>query len=60
MTTTILANKFPHPRDCNIQFYDEGHRYSIAVDPYTKYTSVTTWVHTHFPKFNADEIILRT
>jgi len=26
-------------------------------DPYSRYTSVTSWNHSHFPKFNADEII---
>lgn len=57
MTTSTLARKFPHYRDQNVQFYEEGHRYVISTDPLVRYTSVTTWVHTHFPKFNADKII---
>ena len=57
MTTSTLASKFPHYRDQNVQFFEEGHRYVISTDPLVRYTSVTTWVHTHFPKFNADKII---
>jgi len=44
-------------RDQNIRFYEYGHKYEILTDKKTKYTSVTTWVHSHFPKFNADEVI---
>lgn len=53
----VLAVRNAHPRDVNIQFFKEGHKYSILTDPSTNYTSVTTWVHKHFPEFNADEII---
>lgn len=44
-------------RDLYIAFYDQGHKYEILTDRKSKYTSVTTWVHSHFPKFNADEVI---
>lgn len=54
---THLANVNPHERDSLIKFYTYGHRYEILCDTKSKYTSVTTWIHTHFPKFNADEII---
>jgi hypothetical protein len=47
-----------HNRDNNIQFFEYGHKYKILTDPNCKYTSVTTWIHNQFPKFNADEIIL--
>ena len=47
-----------HDRDNNIQFFEYGHKYKITTDPNRKYTSVTTWIHNQFPKFNADEIIL--
>ena len=47
----------PHVRDSLIKFYTYGHRYEILCDLKSRYTSVTTWIHTHFPKFNADEII---
>ena len=57
MSLDTLANKFPHARDQNIQFFEMGHRYVLTTDPERRYTSVTTWVHTHFPKFNADKII---
>lgn len=52
-----LGNVNPHERDSLIKFYTYGHRYEILCDTKSKYTSVTTWIHTHFPKFNADEII---
>ena len=55
--TKILQNKFTHPRDKFVKFYNNGHKYEISCDPNSKYTSVTTWNHTHFPKFNADLII---
>lgn len=47
-----------HPRDANIMFEEEGHKYTVLCDPTSKYTSVTTWCHSHFPKFDADKVIL--
>ena len=46
-----------HERDEYIQFQEEGHKYTITNDIDSKYTSVTTWNHGHFPKFDADGII---
>ena len=46
-----------HPRDKDIQFFEEGHIYIIYNNPNIKYTSVTTWVHSYFEKFDADKII---
>jgi hypothetical protein len=62
MSTTIinndvLASRNPHIRDQGIKFYRQGHRYEIATDPKKRYTSVTTLVHSQFPKFDADAII---
>jgi hypothetical protein len=54
---SILSELNKHPRDANIRFYEEDHKYVILSEPGIKYTSVTTWNHEHFPKFNADEII---
>ena len=54
---TVLAKKNAHVRDQNIKFYEHGHRYEITCDPGKRYTSVTTLVHSQFPKFNADAII---
>jgi len=53
----ILALTNQHPRDINISFQEEGHKYTIATDPNSKYTSVTTWNHSHFPHFDADAVI---
>jgi ATP-dependent exoDNAse (exonuclease V) beta subunit len=53
----VLSKKNCHIRDNNIQFFEKGHKYSILSDPESKYTSVTTWIHTHFPHFDADKII---
>ena len=61
MTTTlfpVLHLLNTHQRDQNIKFYEKGHKYEIITDPLAKYTSVTTWNHSHFPKFDADEVIL--
>jgi PD-(D/E)XK nuclease superfamily len=46
-----------HQRDANIKFFEKGHKYEITTDPKSRYTSVTTWNHSHFPKFDADAII---
>ena len=54
---TFLAQQHAHPRDAAIQFFEADHRYTIAHDPNSKYTSVTTWIHTLFPEFNSDAVI---
>jgi hypothetical protein len=53
----VLACRNFHERDKNIQFFEEDHKYVILTDPVPKYTSVTTWNHSHFPHFNADAVI---
>jgi len=53
----VLETCNPHPRDQLIKFYAKGHKYEIVTDPTSKYTSVTTWNHQHFPKFDADKVI---
>ena len=53
----VLSLKNFHPRDKNIKFFEEDHKYIISTEPNVKYTSVTTWNHEHFPKFEADNII---
>ena len=53
----ILSSRNSHPRDKNIEFFEEEHKYIINSEPDVKYTSVTTWVHEQFPKFEADIII---
>ncbi len=57
MSNTKLQRINAHERDEHILFFEDGHKYMIKTDPKSKYTSVTTWVHQQFPKFNADEII---
>ena len=57
MSKSVLSSRNPHVRDANIKFYQRGHRYEIETDPNKKYTSVTTLVHSQFPKFDADAII---
>lgn len=58
----VLNIRNAHLRDKNIHFEEEGHKYTIS-DNFgvsdVGYTSVTTWVHTHFPHFDADLIITR-
>ena len=53
----VLSKLNKHSRDEFIEFYEDTHKYIITNDIDSKYTSVTTWNHSHFPHFNADEII---
>jgi ATP-dependent exoDNAse (exonuclease V) beta subunit len=53
----VLCLRNRHSRDSNIKFFEEGHRYCILTDPDVKYTSVTTWNHSHFQEFDADVVI---
>jgi hypothetical protein len=53
----ILSTQNAHLRDQNIRFFENGHKYTILSDPKSTYTSVTTWNHAHFPKFDADSVI---
>ena len=50
-----IQNK--HERDSNIIFEESTHKYTILTDLESNYTSTTTWVHSHFQKFDADNII---
>lgn len=52
-----LSKRNANKRDTFIHFEEIGHKYTIHCDPDTKYTSVTTWNHLHFPKFDADIVI---
>jgi len=56
-TITTLSIRNAHERDANIRFQEEGHKYTILTDPDSKYTSCTTWNHTHFAPFDSDTII---
>jgi hypothetical protein len=53
----ILQRRNLNERDKNLVFDEPTHKYSILTDPDSKYTSVTTWNHSHFPHFDADDII---
>ena len=53
----VLSSRNVHSRDKDIEFFEEGHKYVILTEPHVKYTSVTTWNHSHFPHFDADEVI---
>jgi len=59
MTTLhpVLSVHNHHQRDDFIQFFEEDHKYIITCDKESKYTSVTTWNHSHFPHFDADKVI---
>jgi len=68
MTTTnsppsvplVLATRHVHPRDRYISFFEEAHVYSITDPDDTspeKYISVTTFIHSLFPPFDADHIL---
>ena len=53
----FLKNCHAHKRDQYITFYEPTHTYTILNDTKSKYTSVTTWIHTLFDQFDADKII---
>ncbi len=55
-TKEYLSEKNKHPRDVNISFEEGPHIYTVCGERGT-YTSVTTWNHTHFEKFDPDAII---
>jgi len=44
-----------HPRDDHIEFEESTHTYTIDGD--SNYKSVTTWIHSFFPNFDADIVI---
>jgi len=51
----MLAIKNSHSRDANITFEEGPHIYTIHGDK--SYTSVTTWNHRHFEKFDSSKIV---
>jgi hypothetical protein len=53
-----LKLKNPHNRDARITFEPVAHKYFVdgGTNP-DAFTSVTTWVHSHFEVFNADAVI---
>jgi ATP-dependent exoDNAse (exonuclease V) beta subunit len=53
----VLSARNSHPRDEHIEFFEKDHKYIIDLEPNQAYTSVTTWIHEHFEKFEADKII---
>lgn len=55
--TTKLSVENAHALDKNIVFFEEDHKYTILTDPGVNYTSVTTFIHSLFEKFDADKII---
>lgn len=57
MSIHFLEKTNPHARDADILFEEETHVYTIVPDPQSKYTSVTTWVHNQFEKFNSMKVI---
>ena len=51
----LLAEINGHIRDNMISFDEENHIYTVNGD--SSYMSVTTFVHSNFPKFDGDSII---
>ena len=54
---SFLAQKNAHERDSHISFEEVPHIYTIDGD--SDYMSVTSWNHSHFPKFNSDAVITK-
>jgi hypothetical protein len=55
--TNVLQTNNAHIRDKHIKFYEPTHTYTILIDAKSKYKSVTTWNHSHFPHFDANDVI---
>lgn len=55
ITAVPLSTLNAHPRDSLIVFYEPTHIYTINGD--ANYMSVTTWIHTFFPSFEAIHVI---
>lgn len=53
---STLAEKHPHPRDSRIQFVEDTHTYYIDGSS-DGVTSTTTFIHSHFPHFNAGKVL---
>lgn len=53
MKPVFLSTKNHHPHDDRISFEEESHTYTIDGD--SSFTSVTTFVHHFFPKFEAEK-----
>ena len=53
----VLEEKNKHIRDENIEFFEESHKYIVNKKENDLYTSVTTFIHSHFSKFDSDKII---
>lgn len=51
----MLATKHAHENDGRITFFEDGHFY--VVDGDKNYVSVTTFIHSFFPAFNAPEVL---
>lgn len=54
----------PHPRDKFIQFEEQGHQYKVDFDHTGQFEtkqllSSTGFVHSYFPKFDEDEVIVK-
>ena len=53
----LLQDKNPHPRDKYVIFYEGPHKY-VYIKNNTEFdTSVTTFIHSFVPSFDADKII---
>ena len=59
ISLTYLSTLNSHERDKNISFEPLSHIYTINGDNHKKYTSVTSWNHSHFAHFDADAIITK-
>lgn len=57
MRIDFLEKTNSHERDKDILFEEESHVYTIVSDANSKYTSVTTWVHNQFEKFDSLKVI---
>lgn len=54
---TTLETLHAHQRDAHITFVEETHTYTVQCYTDKTFTSVTTWINSHFEQFDADAVI---
>lgn len=57
LNNNYLELKNGNERDKQIIFDEDKHKYTILCDKESDYISVTTWLHSHFVRFDSDIII---
>ena len=55
----MLQSIHPHDNDKDICFFEKGHRYEWQINKSLSFVSVTTFLKSKFPEFDADAVIIK-